>query len=295
MSALAAEVAGLTLRVPTRARGERAWVHAAERVDLRLPAGRVHALVGESGCGKSMLGSALIGLLPPGTRREGALYIAGTDMLHAPERTWRRVRGRQVGLVGQSAATGLTPTRTLGSQLTETLRVVAPERRDRSGLRRAAEEAVCRVGLAPDDLARYPHELSGGMAQRAMLAFALAGRPRVLVADEPSAGLDPDLTDHVLRLLRAIADDQVSVLLITHDLGALLRTPVADDLSVMYAGSILESGAAAEVLSRPSSPYTRALLAALPQNGLHPIPGAPPDLTEPWSHRRFEDRLEAVR
>lgn len=283
MSPCSAELRGLVLRIPTLVGGRRAWVRAAEGVDLTLRPGRIHALVGESGSGKSMLGAALTGLLPRGTVREGTLRIDGTDMLHAPERAWRDVRGSRVGLVGQSAATGLTPTRTVGAQLAETLRTSgrASGRASatRAGaLRQACEAAFERVGLTASDLACYPHELSGGMAQRAMLAFALAGDPGVLVADEPTAGLDPLLTDHVLGLLRATADSGAAVLLITHDIASLLRTPVADEVSVMYAGAIVETGPAAATLTAPTSPYARALLAALPQNGLN-APAAP--TTEP--------------
>lgn len=288
-----AEVRDLEVRIPTLRDRAPAWVHALNGVDLTLRRGRVHGLVGESGCGKSMLGAALAGLLPPGARSRGILRIGGDDVLDAPEQVWRRIRGHRVGLVGQSAATGLTPTRTVGAQLAETLAAVGPfpRRAPAAQIREAAETAFQEVGLTAADLEKYPHELSGGMANRAMIAFALAADPEIVVADEPTAGLDPALTDHVLALLSDQAQRGVAVLLITHDLAGLARTGVADDVSVMYAGSIVEHGPAARVLTHPDHLYSRALLRALPRNGLHRIPGSPPSLVDLTGEVRFEDRL----
>lgn len=281
-------VAGLTIRIPTLLAGRRAWVHAATDVDLDLAAGRVHALVGESGCGKSVLASALVGLLPAGTRAAGAVRVDGTDLGPAltdpAHASWRALRGRVVGFVPQSSATFLTPTRTVGAQLAETARHLGAEEEP--------EELLARVHLEPSVLHLYPHELSGGMAGRAAMAFALVGRPRVIVADEPTASLDPDLTRHLLGLLREAADAGAAVLLITHDLTSLLDSGVADDLSVMYAGRIVDRGSAADLLKHPQVDYTRALVAALPQHGLHPVPGMPPALTD-LGEVRFADRLEA--
>lgn len=142
-----------------------------------------------------------------------------------------------------------------------------------------AAELLDLVGLAPGALAQYPHELSGGMAQRAVLAFSMAGDPRVLLADEPTAGLDPELADRILRLLADIAARGTAVLVITHDLSSLTRTDIAQTVSVMYAGRIVESGPAERVLRAPSHEYTRALLRALPENGLHRMGTPPPSLT----------------
>ncbi|MCA1005585.1 ABC transporter ATP-binding protein [Rhodococcus hoagii] len=262
-------VDALTVRIPVRA----GTVHAATDVGLTLESGRMHALVGESGCGKSIVASAISGLLPSNARGSGSIRLtAGGDeveIVGAPERLLRTVRGRRIALVPQSAATYLTPVRTVGTQLVETLRHLES--------RHSAAELLDRVGLAPECRDLYPHELSGGMAQRAAIAFALAGDPEVIVADEPTSSLDPDLTERILTLLDGCAAAGAAVLLITHDITAARRH--ADTVSVMYAGRILESGPAAAVLDDPWHDYTKDLMAALPRNGLRPMPGTPPELT----------------
>ncbi|WP_235879052.1 ABC transporter ATP-binding protein [Saccharopolyspora karakumensis] len=247
-------------------------VRAVSDAALRLRPGRVLALVGESGCGKSVLASALLGLLPGNAETRGhALLDDGTDLLSAPETVLAgRVRGRRIGLVPQSASTHLTPVRTARAQLVETIDAL----RGPSG----ADELARRVGLDPADLDRYPHELSGGMAQRVALALALAGDPRIILADEPTTGLDRPLVHRTVDLLADAATDSRAVLLITHDLAAARR--VATDVAVMYASRIVEAGPADEVLGDPWHPYTAGLLAALPEGGFEPIPGHPPSLTE---------------
>ncbi|WP_458683670.1 ABC transporter ATP-binding protein [Prescottella equi] len=271
MTATVLTIDGLTVRIPTRA----GLVHAATDIDLTLNAGHVHALIGESGCGKSVVGSAICGLLPANALVHGTITLragrAPVDLVRARPRTWRNIRGRRVAWIPQSAATHLTPVRTLGAQLAETCRHL------RSPHGPAA--LLTRVGLATTTADLYPHELSGGMAQRAAIAFAIAGDPDVIVADEPTSSLDPDLTEHTLRLLRAAADDAgAAVLLISHDLDTL--PTYTDHIAVMYASRILETGPTADVFTNPWHPYPRDLLAALPAGGLHPIPGMPPTLTD---------------
>lgn len=280
-------VRGLTVRIPTLERGRAAWVHAATDVDLDLHSRRLHGLVGESGCGKSVLASALVGMLPAGTTVDGSVTVAGTDVGQAvadpAAKAWRGLRGRIVGSVAQSSGTFLTATRTVGSQLQETLVAL-------SG-RSTHSELLSRVDLAPGVAESFPHELSGGMAGRVAVAFALAGDPDILLADEPTAGLDPDGARHLMQLLRRCAQEGAAVLLITHDLDLLLDTEAADDLSVMYAGRIVEHGSAHEVLSTPRHAYTRALLGALPRGGLRPIPGMPPSLCDLRPEVDFASRL----
>lgn len=271
---------GLTLRIPTRG----GWVHAGTDLDLTLTAGEVTALIGESGCGKSTLASALVGLLPPRTQVTGSLRIDGTEMAKAGERAWRPLRGRRIGLVAQSAATCLTPVRLVEGQLAETIAA--------HGAAHTVAGLLERVGLNPTAAGLYPHELSGGMAQRVAIALALAGDPAVLIADEPTASLDPELAARTLHLLRAAADDGVAVLLITHDLQGLVDADVADSVAVMYAGRIIEHGPT--VLTEPTHDYSRALLDALPSRGFHPIPGQPPDLTDPAGPAAFSTRLSTV-
>lgn len=282
----AAELEGYTVRIPTRDGRIRRSVHAATDVTLALAPGTLTALVGESGCGKSILASALCGLLPGAAAARGTLRIAGRDMAAAGERHWRELRGRAVGLAAQSAATSLTPVRTVGSQLDETIRAL--------GADTTTPVLLEHVGLGREVADLFPHELSGGMAQRVAVAAAIAGNPPILVADEPTAGLDPELTARILALLRARADAGAAVLLITHDLQALETTGVADTLAVMYAGRIVETGPAAVVLAAPAEDYTAALLAALPTRGLHPIPGMPPELTDLPDSYTFADRLAAA-
>ncbi|MFC7340626.1 ABC transporter ATP-binding protein [Saccharopolyspora griseoalba] len=247
-------------------------VRAVSEASLELRPGRVLALVGESGCGKSVLASALLGLLPANAETRGRAVLAdGAELLGAPEAELAgRIRGRQLGLVPQSAHTHLTPVRTARSQLVEAIAAL------RGPL--GAAELAERVGLDPADLDRYPHELSGGMAQRVALALALAGDPRIVLADEPTTGLDRPLVHRTVDLLAETAADDRVVLLITHDLAAARR--VATDVAVMYASRIVESGPAEQVLAEPWHPYTAALLAALPDGGFEPIPGHPPALTE---------------
>ena len=262
---------GLTVRIPTAA----GTVHAASDVDLTLTAGQVHALVGESGCGKSVVGAAICGLLPRAATVHGGitLHRLGSGDVHLDRsgaRTWRQVRGRRIAWIPQSAATYLTPVRSVGDQLAETCRHL------RSAHTPAA--LLTRVGLEPAVAGLYPHELSGGMAQRAAIAFALAGDPQVIVADEPTSNLDPDLTEHTLQLLRAAADTGAAVLLISHDLDTL--PDHTDRIAVMYASRLVETGPTAAVFADPWHPYTRDLLAALPSGGLHPIPGMPPTLAD---------------
>lgn len=217
------------------------WATALAGVDLDIAAGEVTALVGESGCGKSLVTLALCGLLPPGSTATGELSIADETIRFDDESRWRKIRGRAVGLVPQSPATSFTPVRTLGSQLAEVARILNSDR--------DVAELIAQAGLAPDALRLYPHELSGGMAQRAAIAAALAGRPEILVADEPTSALDPELADLVWKLLHAIAGDGCAVLVVTHDLKSLFRSDICDSIAVMRAGRVVLQGSPAQVLS----------------------------------------------
>lgn len=272
-------VRSLTLRLPT---GDGRWVHAATELDLDLRAGELTALVGESGSGKSTLVSALCGLSPAGTRSSGSVLVDGREVLGADERAWRALRGRTIGLAAQSGAGTFTPVRRVGPQIAEVVSALGTEE--------SVPDLLERVDLEADAAELFPHELSGGMAVRAVTAAALAGRPRVLLADEPTAGLDPELAAQVLHLLRRVADSGTAVLVITHDLQTLETTEVADHVAVMYAGRIVERGPARRVLSEPGHPYSMALMAALPAHGLHPLPGLPPELTDPPADPSLTDR-----
>ncbi|WP_031077977.1 ABC transporter ATP-binding protein [Streptomyces sp. NRRL S-118] len=264
------------LSVRFRLRGGR-HIAAVSGASFDLAAGECLALVGESGCGKSVLASALLGLLPGNARTAGTAVIDGIDLLSADERTLARtVRGRRIGLVPQSPAAHLTPVRTVRAHLEETLRELTGT--PRSGLRAAAEAAAGRASFPAGLLDHYPHELSGGQAQRAATALALVGDAPLLLADEPTTGLDRDLVDRTADELRRHADGGRALLLITHDLAAAER--IADRVAVMYAGRIVELAPADRFFGAPGPrhPYARGLLAALPERDFTPIPGMPPEL-----------------
>ena len=267
----------------------RAGIAVETGVDLRVYPGELHALLGESGAGKSMLANVATGMLPAGTRLRGRVEVAGRR-LYAQDCAWGEVRGRLVAVAAQSSATSLAPNLSVGAQLLWALREL---RSDLVGESRAAlNEEVARlcalVGFPELALEAYPHELSGGMLTRAGLALALAGEPAVLIADEVTAGLDPQLSRLIWGVLRDLADRGLAVLAITHDWAALVDgtadgavdgngdadgdgdRAVADTVSVIRQGRILEQGLAREVLGNPGHNYTRRMLAALPRHNTGP-------------------------
>ncbi|MFD9357308.1 ABC transporter ATP-binding protein [Streptomyces sp. NPDC060031] len=256
-------------------------VEAVTDATFDLGPGECLALVGESGCGKSVLASALLGLLPGNAETAGSAWLGPDDrldLLAADERTLARtVRGRRVGLVPQSPAAHLTPVRTVRSHLEETVRALTGTAKGR--LRAAAGAAAERAAFPATHLDRYPHELSGGLAQRAATALALIGDAPLLLADEPTTGLDRDLVHRTVDELRAHTRDAGrALLMITHDLAAARR--IADTVAVMYAGRIVELAPADAFFGEPGPrhPYARGLLEALPERAFTPIPGAPPEL-----------------
>lgn len=270
------------------------WVHAVSDLDLDLPAGTLTLLAGESGCGKSVLAAALLGLLPPTGRVRGRASLSGpagaVDLLAASDTELaNRVRGRRIGLIPQSAGTALTPTRTVGELLTEAVQTL-------DGIVPAAD-LLAQVWLDPAGVWNlYPHQLSGGMAHRVLVALAFAGQPDVLVCDEPTAGLDPENSAHLAGLLAAQARAGRAVLLITHDVDGC--APVADRIAVMVSSRLVEVGPAAQVLGAPCHDYPAALWGSLPGNGFRPVPGDPPPLTDlppgcAW-HRRTGDACSGV-
>jgi peptide/nickel transport system ATP-binding protein len=276
-----------------------AVVAAVTDVSFEIHPGECLALLGESGCGKSVLAAALLGFLPANAETAGSAVLsesAGTgstaplDLLTAPDQVLsHQVRGRRIGLVPQSPAAHLTPVRTARAQLEEAVRVLRP---DHPRPRDRAEQIAARAGLQPDELDRYPHELSGGMAQRVAIALGLVGDPWLLIADEPTTGLDSTLVDGLLAELRRLVAEGHAVLLITHDLNAARR--VAGRIAVMYAGRLVEAGPTSAVLDAPAHPYTRGLLDSLPERGFTPIPGLPPLLTDLPAGCAFSPRCPRV-
>ena len=274
-----------------------ARTEAVRGISLTVKAGETHCLVGESGCGKSVSSLAIMGLLPRGARRSAdCLRFSGTDLLALPERRMARLRGDQMAMIFQEPMTSLNPAFTIGAQMAEVLQRHRGVSR-RSGLDRAAG-LLARVGVTAPEmrLGQFPHQLSGGLRQRVMIATALMCDPALLIADEPTTALDVTIQAQILRLLAGLQQDLgLAVLLITHDLGVVAR--VAHRVSVMYAGEIVEAGPADQVFAAPSHPYTRGLLACVPAPGrvrrgqaLGSIPGVVPRIPPGFAGCPFRGR-----
>ncbi len=260
-----------------------ATVHAVNGVSFTLEAGEVLVILGESGSGKSVTLRALMRLLPPRrTVIEGRLLIAGHDVLAMDKRALEEFRGGIVSMIFQEPMTALDPVFTIGTQIAET--IIRHERVTRAEADRRALELLelVQIPSAKRRLGNYPHELSGGLRQRAMIAIALACRPKLLLADEPTTALDATVQIQILLLLRKLqAELGMGVIFVTHDLG--VAGEIADRVAVMYAGRFVESGSVMGVMKRPLHPYTRGLMAStvharLRGTRLAAIPGAPPDL-----------------
>ncbi|MDL2315979.1 ABC transporter ATP-binding protein [Desulfovibrio sp. OttesenSCG-928-A18] len=260
--------------------------NAVDGVSFSLQRGKVLCLVGESGCGKSVTALSLLRLLPspPALYRHGSALFEGRDLLRMPEAELRRIRGNRAGMVFQDPMTSLNPVMRVGDQIGELLR--QHRRSSRMSAHYAAIGMLRRVGIfdAAERVMDFPHQMSGGMRQRVMIAMALACNPDLLIADEPTTALDVTVQKQILGLMRRLIDNYGSALLfITHDLGIVAQ--MADDVAVMYAGRIVEQGPAASVLGRPAHPYTAGLLRSRPGLGgpkkrLEAIPGTVPGL---WS------------
>jgi oligopeptide transport system ATP-binding protein len=272
------DVEGLRVELPA---GRKKRITIVDDVDYEVREGEVFGVAGESGSGKTISVLALMQLLPPGAVVGGAARFGGRDLLTLRGKALRQSRGRDLAMVFQDPLTSLHPMLTVGHQLTEHVRV--HERISRSSAERRASELLEQVRIPDPEgaLRAFPHQFSGGMRQRIAIASALACRPKLLIADEPTTALDVTVQAGILRLLDALRRETgLSVVLITHDLGVM--SSVADRVSIFYAGRIVESGSCAEVLARPRHPYTKALLDALPHpeaeggSELRAIPGQPP-------------------
>lgn len=262
-------------------------VAVVDRVGFDLAPGEILGLVGESGCGKSMTGAALLGMVPgPGGQVEARkMELEGQDLSALREPGWRKIRGRLVSMVFQEPLTALDPVFSIGSQMSEVLQRHQVTARQESA--EVARRMLVAAGiLDPDRILRaYPHELSGGMRQRVLIAMAMSCKPRVLVADEPTTALDVTTQAQILQLIRKMARETgTAVLLITHDLGVVAET--CDRAMVMYCGRIVEEGPVSRLFARPAHPYTAGLLASLPRLTAGPaepvsgIPGSVPGLAD---------------
>ncbi|HUE44325.1 MAG TPA: ABC transporter ATP-binding protein [Candidatus Sulfotelmatobacter sp.] len=290
---------GLVVQLPTPA----GWVRPVNDVSLRIAEGEALGLVGESGSGKTMMALAMMGLLPLGARVQGEARIeasdgrSGTELTRLTEAEWRAVRGRDVAMVFQEPMTALNPVMRVGAQIEEAVRAHEPKLASKE-LRRRMLDSLQRAAVPEPEVRaeQFPHQLSGGLRQRAMIAMALAGGPRLLIADEPTTALDVTVQKQILDLLDRLRRElRLGLLFITHDLGVVAQ--VADRIAVMYAGRIVEEGRVSDVLRTPRHPYTQGLIAASPtleRGKLAPIPGTVPQLTALPPGCAFEPRC-AVR
>jgi oligopeptide transport system ATP-binding protein len=285
------ELDGVSISLPTPA-GRRGVVHD---VDLAVEAGQVYGVAGESGSGKTLTMLALLGLLPRGGSTRGGARLGGRDLLAMGAKDRRATRGRELSMVFQDPMTSLHPMLTVGKQLTEHARKHLGIGRKEAERRAAAMLDEVRIPDGEAALRAYPHEFSGGMRQRIAIAIALMCEPQVLIADEPTTALDVTVQAGILQLLDRLRREQgMAIVLITHDLGVL--SSIAERVSIMYAGRVIESGAARDVLQRPGHPYTRGLLGSLPHPDagaraeLASIPGVPASPLDPPSGCAFHPR-----
>jgi oligopeptide/dipeptide ABC transporter ATP-binding protein len=278
-------------------------IRAVSGVSFDLQAGETLGLVGESGCGKTVTALSILRLLPPQhAEMSGEIRFAGADLQALPEPGLRRVRGNRIAMVFQEPMTALNPVFTIGEQVAEALRL--HRGLGRQAAWNAAGQALTRVGLPDADrrLGQYPHQLSGGLRQRAMIAMALACEPELLIADEPTTALDVTIQAQILALLKSLKEEMgLAVLFITHNLGIVAQT--TESVAVMYAGAIMEQCATPELFRRPAHPYTRSLLAAVPRLDFHRPPGETlaairgqvPSLSAPSAGCLFKDRCSEAR
>ncbi|MGH9223877.1 MAG: ABC transporter ATP-binding protein [Acidimicrobiales bacterium] len=274
------EITGLNVTFRTEA----GTVRAVRGVDLTVPEGSVMGIVGESGCGKTVTMLAVLGLLPRNATVTGSVKFRGRELLGLPARELRKLRGAKLAMIFQDPVTSLNPVFTIGHQVAEAIRVHHPDVGRKAAHARAVE-LLKRVGIPEADRRAddYPHQFSGGMCQRAMIAMAMANDPDLLIADEPTTALDVTIQAQILDLLRDLRRDKgMGVVLITHDLGVVAG--LAEEMAVLYAGRVVERGQVGEIYHKPRHPYTRGLLASLPKvnaegkEALTPIEGAPPSL-----------------
>ena len=281
--------------------GDTGTHEVTDHLSLTLDEGEVVCLVGESGCGKSVTAMSLLGLLGPGgSVTEGSICYEDRDLLTLSEKELDQIRGKEISMIFQDPMSSLNPTFTIGYQIMEGLRIHLGLKKREAWVR--AVELLARVGMKEPELVMksYPHTLSGGMRQRAIIAMALACNPKLLIADEPTTALDVSVQAQIMELLKRLQkESRMAVLLITHDMGVVSH--MADRVLVMYAGQIVEEAEAEELFRHPSHPYTRALLAAIPTTGdseerkLSSIPGMVPENYDTISGCRFADRCPYAR
>ncbi len=281
--------------VSTRYHTKRRVVEACQHINLDLRRGEVFSLVGESACGKSTLGATLMNLLPDGTEVMGEIVYNGQNLLALDREQLRQLRGKEIALIFQDPMTRLDPLMSIEGHFVETLKSHGEIERDEA--RRRAALALDAVGVPPSRLRDYPHQFSGGMRQRIMIALALVFDPGLLIADEATTSLDVVVQAQILRLLRQLKNRYgLTILNITHDLGVVAE--ISDRVAVMYGGRVVEQGAAEEVFHHPAHPYTKGLLSSvihMASTSLSWIDGMPPDLGDPLPGCPYTPRCDARR
>ena len=278
---------------------ESGLVQAVRGVSWDVYPGEFLGVVGESGSGKSVSMASIMGLVPtpPGTVTADSIMFGGNDLTQLPEREMRRIRGQDITMIFQDPMTSFNPVHTIGRQISEAIRVHNSSATRRSARKRAIE-LLSLVGVPSPDVrfSQFPHEYSGGMRQRAMIAMAIANQPKLIIADEPTTALDVTIQAQILDVLEVIqAETDAATILITHDLGLIAE--MSDRVLVMYAGKVVETATVFELFGNPKHPYTLGLLASLPRldaqlDSLLSIPGQPPSLSPPPSGCAFHPRCE---
>ena len=284
------QISNLHVDFPTKA----GMVRASDGVNLEIKPGESLCLVGESGCGKTIVALTIMRLLPENAQISGEIWLKGKNLLSLGKEEMRKIRGREIAMIFEQPATCLNPVFTAGDQIAEAVRI--HEKCSRKEARERAIELMEMVGI-PSPRKRYrqyPHEFSGGMQQRVMIAMALAFSPSLLIADEPTTSLDVTIQTQIVELLKdLVAKLKTSLFLITHDLG--VAAEMDDRVAVMYAGEIMEKGRVSEVFKYPQHPYTKALLGAISKDGLRPIKGSVPELTRLPKGCKFHPRCSQAR
>ena len=271
-------------------------VEAVNKINLDLNKGEILGLVGETGAGKTTTALGIMGLLPPkvGHVIQGNIFLEGQDLLKKSQREMRSIRGKKISMIFQDPMTALNPVKTVGDQIAEVIRL--HERCSKAEALKKAQDMLAMVGIVPERYKEYPHQFSGGMKQRIVIAIALACEPELLIADEPTTALDVTIQAQILDMMRKLQKDKgTSMILITHDLGVVAE--MCDHCAVMYGGEIVEYGTVEQIFDNPKHPYTKALYRSIPSldqdvERLHVIPGMVSDPSNLPTYCTFYDRCE---